>query len=581
MMGSKASRDHSDFITGSDPQPASEASKTEQTADEEHIEDAAPSSDDGSAGPNLHKKGALGFIKQQHIIPTTGNVMPTGKWEYIFFCIYYFSNNGAPWLTVTVLAIGGNGGALRQALTAQAFPDGIVHWGGQHLNSKSLSVNSFLLDITGILFAAQLVTLLTIGPYADYGNWRPWIMIIAQSILYICQFAMCGINQPGQWQAAQALYVVGSLAANIATAFYTATFPSLVHNLPKVLESEQQVRDGVKSPEEHAELDSYERSKLYNLCNITGSALVVVFYAIAVGISAGIGFDTPRKLIYSYNVLMGYFGALTVICTLPFFLVQKHRPGQQLPEGTSFWSVGFKQIWSAIKSAKELRQCLLYLLAFFMLQETFGTYFNITGILQNEVIKYSPLKLNAMSLVADLSGGSGTVFVLLLQKKFRFSVKAGVFYGACMTLFPSLWGGIGLFTDRIGFKNVWEFWLAQAWNFQTAAWGSYQITMISEVVPAPKAFLFFALFNCVGKTSGFIGPFISSAIIERAHGKTNAAYWFLFAMGSIGCLALWFVDTDRAKRDNAQYLEREAAEFYSENQIQKAHQEKTQNTITA
>lgn len=43
------------------------------------------------------------------------------------------------WLTVTVLAIGGNGGALRQALTAQAFPDGIVHWGGQHLNSKSLS----------------------------------------------------------------------------------------------------------------------------------------------------------------------------------------------------------------------------------------------------------------------------------------------------------------------------------------------------------------------------------------------------------------------------------------------------------
>ena len=34
-----------------------------------------------------------------------------------------------------------------------------------------------LLDVTGILFAAQLVLLLTIGPYADYGNWRPWIMI--------------------------------------------------------------------------------------------------------------------------------------------------------------------------------------------------------------------------------------------------------------------------------------------------------------------------------------------------------------------------------------------------------------------
>ncbi|TQV97545.1 hypothetical protein V2A60_006704 [Cordyceps javanica] len=571
MTESKPSAELADTVAAGppDPQPPappSTAAAEKQATEEEHVEDA-PGSDGGSA-PNLHKKGALGFIQQQHTIPTTGSVMPTGKWEYIFFCIYYFSNNGAP--------IGGNGGALRQALTAQAFPDKIVHWGGQHLN-----LNSFLLDITGILFAAQLVTLLTIGPYADYGNWRPWIMIIAQSVLYVCQFAMCGINQPGQWQAAQALYVVGSLAANIATAFYTATFPGLVHNLPKVLKSEQDVRDGVKSPEEHAELDSYERSKLYNLCNITGSALVVVFYAIAVGISAGIGFDTPQQLIRSYNVLMGYFGALTVICTVPFFLVQKHRPGQQLPEGTSFWSVGFKQIWSAIKSAKQLRQCLLYLLAFFMLQETFGTYFNITGILQNEVINYSPLKLNAMSLVADLSGGSGTLFVLILQKRFRFSVKAGVFYGALMTLIPSLWGGIGLFTDKIGFKNIWEFWVAQAWNFQTAAWGSYQITMISEVVPAPKAFLFFALFNCVGKTSGFIGPFISSAIIERANGKTNAAYWFLFGMGSVGCLALWFVDTDKAKRDNARYLEREAAEYYSERQIQASNQEKTDNLTAA
>lgn len=53
-------------------------------------------------------------------------------------------------------------------------------------------------------------------------------------------------------------------------------------------------------------------------------------------------------------------------------------------------------------------------------------------------IHYSPLMLNAMSLVSDLGGGSGTVFMYLLQKKFRFSVKAGVFYGALMTLIPSV-----------------------------------------------------------------------------------------------------------------------------------------------
>jgi MFS-type transporter involved in bile tolerance (Atg22 family) len=204
-----------------------------------------------------------------------------------------------------------------------------------------------------------------------------------------------------------------------------------------------------------------------------------------------------------------------------------------------------------MKSAAKLKQAMLYLVAYFLLNETFGTYFNVTGLLQNEVINYSPLLLNALSLVSDLGGGSGTVFMLWLQKKYRFSVKKGVFYGACMTLPPSLWGGIGYFTNAIGFHHPWEFWLASAWNFQTAAWGSYQVTMISEVVPAPKAFLFFALFNVVGKTSGFIGPFISSAIIARAGGHSNAAYWFLFAMGTCGAIILYFVDTDKAKVDNA------------------------------
>jgi len=339
-----------------------------------------------------------------------------------------------------------------------------------------------------------------------------------------------------------------------------------VRNLPKLIQSEKDVKSGAKSPDEHAELDSYERSKLYNLVNITGSALVVVSYAIAVGISAAIGFSTTEKLIESYRVLMGYFGAITVICTVPFFIVHKHRPGQALPDGSKWWNVGMKQVWSAMRSARELKQCMMYLFAYFMLNETFGTYFNVTGILQNEVIHYSPILLNAMSLCADLAGGSGTVFMLVLQKKYRFSVKKGVFYGACMTLIPSLWGAIGTWTNAIGFHHTWEFWLAQFWNFQTAAWGSYQVTMISEVVPAPKVMMFFALFNTVGKTSGFIGPFISSAIIKRANGNNNAAYWFLFAMGSLGALVLWFVDTDKAKVDIAKYLEREANELYSEKQ---------------
>ncbi|KAL5896250.1 hypothetical protein ACKVWC_001457 [Pyricularia oryzae] len=504
---------------------------------------------------NLNAKGKAGHavIDQRQTIPTTGKRRHTTKWEYITFCLFYFSLNGAP--------IGNNGGGLRQALVNMKYPDGYLTWGGEYI-----PINAMLLRVQGVMFAAQLVTLMILGPYADYGNWRPWIMIVGQVLLYICQFSLCGISQPDQWEAAQALFVVGSLAANVVNSFYAATFPSIVRDLPKLIESEERVKAGTESPENHSKLDEYERAKLYNLNNMTGSYVVAVVYAIAVGMIAGIGYTTNEQKITSFRAALGYFGFMTVAFTVPFFILHKHRPGQQLPSGTGWLTAGPKQVWSAAKSAKKLKQVMLYLLAYFLLNETWGTYWAVTGIIQNDVIHYSPLMLNAFSLTADLCGGTGHLLLLILQKRFRFSVKQGVMFGAVMTLIPQLWGGIGRFTTKVGFHNEWEFWLVQAWNITTAAWGGYNVTMISEVVPGPKSYMFFALFNCVGKTSGFVGPFITAAIIQADGGKNNGAYWFLLGTGLLGLLTLYFVDTDQAKIDSAAYLAREAEEMYSEEQ---------------
>jgi len=40
-----------------------------------------------------------------------------------------------------------------------------------------MTVSAVMLNLTGIIFAIQFVTLLFIGAYADYGKWRPWVMI--------------------------------------------------------------------------------------------------------------------------------------------------------------------------------------------------------------------------------------------------------------------------------------------------------------------------------------------------------------------------------------------------------------------
>lgn len=73
--------------------------------------------------------------------------------------------------------------AQLQNLLTQQFPDNFVPWGGQNTSSASLqrywltAVPSLILDLNGIQFAVQTVLLLMIGPYADYGTWRPWLLI--------------------------------------------------------------------------------------------------------------------------------------------------------------------------------------------------------------------------------------------------------------------------------------------------------------------------------------------------------------------------------------------------------------------
>ena len=109
--------------------------------------------------------------------------------------------------------------------------------------------------------------------------------------------------------------------------------------------------------------------------------------------------------------------------------------------------------------------------------------------------------------------------------------------------------------------------------------------MITEVSPAPKIYMFYALFQTVGvriclmnldssadqrspenvRIRGFttliacleliacrqIGPFIGSAIIADSHGNNNSVFYLLLPMMIIGYALLWMVDPDKAKIDNA------------------------------
>ena len=121
------------------------------------------------------------------------------------------------------------------------------------------------------------------------------------------------------------------------------------------------------------------------------------------------------------------------------------------------------------------------------------------------------------------------------------------------------WGMIGIWTQSFGFHNVWEFWVYQTfYGLFVCPWYSYSQIMISEVTPRGKEFLFFSLFSIIGKTSSFIGPLVSSAIIDDSNGNNSTPFYFLFALSlaSFALLAIG-VDLKKSRIEQAIFLEEE------------------------
>ena len=80
--------------------------------------------------------------------------------------------------------------------------------------------------------------------------------------------------------------------------------------------------------------------------------------------------------------------------------------------------------------------------------------------------------------------------------------------------------------------------------------------MISEVTPRGKEFLFFSLFSIIGKTSSFIGPLVSSAIIDASpHGNNSTPFYFLFGLSLLSAgLLVAFLDLKKSRAEQARFL---------------------------
>ncbi|KAF8434079.1 MFS general substrate transporter [Boletus edulis BED1] len=423
-------------------------------------------------------------------------------------------------------------------------------------------INSIVLLTNGISFAIQAVLLLVVGAWADYGQWRPNITIIFTLAAVAVSFAWLGVEDPSKWQAGVILYILGLITYQGALTFWTAAFPGLTRHLPEVQESARQARDGTKDTDEHAAFESLSRNRVSNISFTVSSVgeifILVIMVGILEGLKAGESTENNTK---AFSVLIAFSGAVWLACALPWFILEKRRPGLSLPPGSSLLTIGFRQTYVAIQECMRLKQTFLYLIFYFLMGDVLNTTVTVVGTLQNSIVTYSTLQLTLLLIVGIVTQALGIYGFWLVQKKYKIPTKQMLSFNVFWILVLTVWGLIGVHTNKFGFKHVWEIWLYQVYyGLMVCPWYAYSQTMISEVSPLPQMFLFFALFSVVGKTSAFIGPLVSSAIITASGNNNNMPFAFLFALGAFSIIFLYMVDVKKSRVECEDFVLAEASQ---------------------
>ncbi|KAH8691428.1 putative autophagy protein [Talaromyces proteolyticus] len=528
--------------------------------------DAAPPTQDGLADvealqeqrASLDHDKKLGLdILQAADSPEDGSVIApdqfddkyrTSKKEIWAYYAYYIGNNG---LTLFNFAPT----AFQNLLSQAADSNGNLLFAG-----KVRSINSIVLLSNGISFAIQIVVFLVIGSFADFGQWRPNILIALSIIAWAIGFGWLGVHDASKWEAATGLYIIGLIAYQTTLTFWTAAFPGLARNTAEMKQKADELVSGSISREEYDYADTMKRSQLSNIAFYIQSVGEVFILAIIVGIMFGVNVNaTTANNNWGLSVLIAFASGVWLLLSIPWFILEKRRPGQD-PAPRNIIMAGLWQLYHAATQILRLKQSLIYLIGYFLLGDSLNTTVTVIATLQNTIVSYNTLQLTYLLIVGIAAQAVGIYSFWWIQQRFYLGTKTMFNVIAVAIILLDGWGMIGIWTQRFGFHNTWEVWVYQTYyGLFVCPWYSYSQIMISEVTPRGKEFLFFSLFSIIGKTSSFIGPIVSSAIIDASpSGNNSLPFYFLFGLSLLSFgLLLFFVDLAKSRKEQEVFLEEE------------------------
>ncbi|KAH9938056.1 MFS general substrate transporter [Fomitopsis serialis] len=423
----------------------------------------------------------------------------------------------------------------------------VLPWG-----SGTKSVSSIVLVANGLSFAIMTLIFTTIGSAADYGTFGRWLLLAITVICWAAQFASMALTEPSRWGAAMAIYIISFVSYGATLVFYAAAFPRLARNTPHARHLRDKLENQEVSREEYEREESLEKNRVSNLStwhsNIGYIFVLCLNLSILLPLANNALVDNYTMVLTNmYWIILGIWWYFVLTCRSHFPAASTWPP---LPKGEHYLTIGWKQIWIALRQWKKLPYTFIYLFAFFLLSDGLNT----TGTL---ISIFSFLKNTYLGLAQAFTSTASTIGFWWIQKYWKIPTKKMFVVTNVVTILIPLWGMIGLWTTKFGFHQVWEYWAYNVvFGLFQAPYYAFSQTMMAEL--APPGFdnmrclgtQVFGLFGLSNRASSMIGPNVIQAIINNTQNNWKG-FPFLFAL----CTAA-SVDVEKGRRDAVAWADR-------------------------
>ncbi|POS81020.1 hypothetical protein DHEL01_v200593 [Diaporthe helianthi] len=461
-------------------------------------------------------------------------------------------------------------------------PDAPCHvpWAG-----STKSYESVALIASALVFLGQSILFIFIGSTADYGSWAPWILRVSVLVYGGLSLGFFGLQTPGAWPAAMALYVLTSKfkytgarargtivpggpsslrIENTDIGFYVvftfgyALFPRIADDQPEARKARIALQNHEITPSKYETTIEHVRSTIANHAWAANNVGFAASACLCLGILKGIDADTSSaQNNLGYALSTGAVGIIVLVLSVPWVVFfERPRPRSRLllvPEGRNIVGYGLQQTWHGFRYWRGISQTFGYLFVYFWLSDGVSTLFTMLIISQTAVAEFSATQNSYFLIVQGVSVFFFTVFAVWAQKRWSLRTKTILHITNWSCFFLAVWGMVGLWTKKIGYHNLWEFWAVNVFYGPSIGLQmSYSQVFLGQVIPRGEENRYFALLGFIGRVGSWIGPLICSAIVDRT-GSQNASYGFLAALIGASSLGLIFVDEEKSKRECAEY----------------------------